>query len=105
MNPWIETHMDRKRIADFCRRWRITEMALFGSVLRDDFGPTSDVDVLLTFEPDAAIGLFGLMRARDELAAEFGRSVDVIERPAIERSPNWIRRKAILDSAKVIYGS
>jgi predicted nucleotidyltransferase len=91
------------RIADFCRRWKIAEFALFGSVLRDDFRQDSDIDVLVTFSPEAGWSLFDHVTMQDELKAVFGRTVDLVSRRGIERSQNYIRRKAILNSAEVIY--
>ena len=85
-------------IADFCRRWKVTEFALFGSVLRDDFGPDSDVDVLVSFAPDARYSLFDLVHMQDELQEAFGRDVDLVTRRAVERSMNPWRREAILGS-------
>lgn len=95
--------IDRKRIAGFCRRWKIVEFCLFGSVLRDDFGADSDVDVLVSFAPDASWSLFDHVAMEDELTAMMGRKVDLVSRRAIERSDNWIRRKAILGSAEPLY--
>lgn len=83
-------------LAEFCRRWQVTEFALFGSVLRDDFGPDSDVDVLVAFAPDAAHSLFDLVRMEDELRSVFGRDVDLVTRRAVERAPSGWRRDAIL---------
>jgi predicted nucleotidyltransferase len=94
-----------ERIAAFCRRWKITELALFGSVLREDFRPDSDVDVLVTFAPDHRWTLFDLVRMEDELSSILGRSVDLVEREAVERSPNYIRRKAILSSLEPVYAT
>ena len=93
------------RIADFCRRWKIAELALFGSVLREDFRPDSDVDVLASFAPEARWSLMDEVRMEDELVAILGRKVDLVSRWAIEHSRNWIRRKAILGSAEVIYAA
>jgi uncharacterized protein len=90
-------------LSDFCRSHQITEFALFGSVLRDDFRPDSDIDVLVTFAPDAKISLLDLVALQDCLSDLFQRSVDLIEKPTIEASPNWIRRQEILKSAIVIY--
>ena len=90
--------LDRERLADFCRRWRIVEFALFGSVLRDDFRPESDVDVLVSFAPDASWSLGDRARMEDELRQILGREVDVVERAAVERSENYIRRRHILRS-------
>ncbi|MCX6375578.1 MAG: nucleotidyltransferase family protein [Armatimonadetes bacterium] len=94
---------DKQALADFCRRWRIAELALFGSVLRDDFRPGSDVDVLVSFTPDAHPGLFDMVQMQDELAAIFGREVDLVSRRGIESSRNRVRRTAILESAEVIH--
>jgi predicted nucleotidyltransferase len=95
--------IDQDRIAEFCRRWKVTELSLFGSVLRDDFRPDSDIDVLVTFAPDAEWSLFDIVDVEEELRAILGRDVDLVERPAIERSRNYIRRKAILGSTRTIY--
>jgi predicted nucleotidyltransferase len=92
-----------ERIAAFCRKWKITELALFGSVLREDFRPDSDVDVLVTFAPDHRWTFFDLVHMEEELSAILGRRVDLVEREAIERSPNYIRRKAILSSFEPVY--
>ncbi|TEU14440.1 MAG: hypothetical protein E3J21_15845, partial [Anaerolineales bacterium] len=88
-------------IADFCR-WRVTELALFGSVLRGDFGPDSDVDALVSFAPDARWSLFDLVTMQDELRAILGREVDLLERVAVEQSENYIRRRSILTLFSVI---
>ncbi|HKI06619.1 MAG TPA: nucleotidyltransferase family protein [Thermoanaerobaculia bacterium] len=93
---------DPDRIADFCLRWRVTEFALFGSVLRDDFRPESDVDVLVTFEPGAPWTLWDLSRMRIELEQIFGREVDLVEKKALR---NPFRRKAILADQRVIYAA
>ena len=103
MSPHI--NLDMEKIEQFCRKWRIAEFALFGSVLREDFGPGSDVDVLVTFAPDSRITLFDLSHMEDELTAILGRKVDVVLKRGIERSSNRIRRKAILSSAEVIYAA
>lgn len=90
-------------IAQFCARWQVTEFALFGSVLRDDFRSDSDIDILITFAPEAKRGLTETMQMRDQLQAIFDRKVDLIVKAAIERSENWLRRKNILESAQTIY--
>lgn len=97
----IEVPMDE--IQTLCKRWHIIELALFGSVLRDDFSPDSDVDVLITFAPNARKGLLTLARIQHELEDVFGRDVDMLTRKSIERSQNSIRRRTILESAQVIY--
>mgnify|MGYP001592921766 FL=1 len=93
------------KIADYCRRWKITEFALFGSALRDDFDPESDIDVLVTFDRDAHWTLFDMVDMQEELKAIFGRDVDLVSRRGIESSQNYLRRKEILSSAKVIHVS
>ncbi len=80
-------------------------MSLFGSVLRQDFKPDSDIDLLVTFEAKAKISLFDLVHMQDELKEIFGREVDLVERRAIEKSENYIRRKNILSNTKVIYAA
>ncbi|VFN03203.1 MAG: hypothetical protein BECKG1743D_GA0114223_111932 [Candidatus Kentron sp. G] len=95
----------RERLAAFCRAWQIRELALFGSVLGVDFGPDSDVDVLVRFDEKARHTLFDLVHMEEELQAIFGRKVDLVSRRGIETSRNYLRRKAILGSAEVIYGS
>ena len=92
-------------VAANCERWRILEMALFGSVLRDDFGPLSDIDVLVKFEPGPTPGLLGMVRMERELSELFGRRVDVMTQGAVENSRNRIRRQAILDSLRIVYAA
>jgi len=93
----------KKRLAEFCRRWKISELAFFGSVLRDDFRSNSDIDLLVSFSPKAKISLFDLVHMQNELEEIFGREVDLVERRVIEKSENYIRRKNILSNTKVIY--
>jgi predicted nucleotidyltransferase len=89
----------------FCQRWKITELAIFGSALREDFGPHSDVDVLATFAPDSEWGLFDHVRMEEELKRLVQRDVDIVSRCALERSANWIRRREILNSAETVYAA
>ena len=96
-------HLANEKIAAFCERWNVVELALFGSVLRDDFGPDSDVDMLVRFRPGQYPSLFGLSEMESDLAEMVGRRVDLVERGGVERSPNYIRRRAILNSARTIY--
>ena len=93
----------RKKIAEFCKRWHVSEFAIFGSALRADFRPDSDVDVLVSFTPEASVSLFDMVRMQDELKEIFGRDVDLISKRGVETSRNYIRRKAILESARVIH--
>lgn len=92
-----------KEIALFCQRWKIREFAVFGSVLRDDFKPESDVDVLVTFNQNAEWGLFDHVQMRNELESLCGRKVDLITRRALEQTQNHLLRESILNSAKVIF--
>ena len=95
--------ISNQQVEAFCRKWKISEFSLFGSVLRDDFGPDSDIDVLVTFEDSARWGLWDVIAAEEELAELLGRRVDLVERRSVEQSENWIRRKSILDTARTIY--
>ena len=99
--PQIEIPLDK--IEEYCRKWKIKEFALLGSVLREDFRPDSDVDVLVTFEPDAGITFDNLVEMQEEIEKIFGRKVDLIERKLVERSENYIRRRHILQSLEPVY--
>lgn len=90
----------KERIGEFCRRWRVAEFALFGSVLSDDFGRESDVDVLVTFDSGAHPSLLDLVQMEEELEGIFGRRVEVIEKEGIR---NPFRRHAILNNMEVVY--
>lgn len=89
-----------RQIEEFCRKWNISELALFGSVLSDDFRPDSDIDVLVSFQSDAECSLFDLVEMTDELEAIFGRKVDLVEKDAIR---NPFQKQAILAAHEVIY--
>jgi hypothetical protein len=92
------------QIDEFCDRWHVAELALFGSVLRSDFKPDqSDVDVLVTFDSDYAWTFDAAFQMREELMTLFQRKVDLISRKSLEQSSNWLRRNHILNSAQVIY--
>ena len=93
---------DRDDVADFCRRWKVTEFSLFGSVLRDDFRPDSDVDVLVTFAADAPWSLLDLVTMREDLRQIFGREVHLVEQAGLR---NPFRRKAILNHREVIFAA
>ena len=92
-------------IALFCERWGVLTLALFGSVLRDDFKPDSDIDVLAEFKQEMRQTLLDLARMEEELQAILGREVDLVERADIVQSGNYIRRKAILESVETIYAA
>jgi len=89
-------------VAEFCRRNRIRRMALFGSVLREDFAPESDVDVLVEFEPDVRLG-WAFWEVEEELGKILGRKADMHTFRGIEQSRNWLLREEILDSAEIVY--
>ena len=102
----MKLNLPHDRIAEFCRRWNVSEFALFGSVLRDDFRPDSDVDVLVTFPSvDVTPSLFEHVDMQDELIEIFGRPVDLLTRAGVEDSRNPIRTRAILESARVVYAA
>lgn len=92
-----------QEMTEFCQKWRVAELALFGSILRDNFRADSDVDVLVTYQPDAKRGLFEKMTMQEELELLFNRRVDLVSKQAIVNSRNWLRRKNILESLEVIY--
>jgi hypothetical protein len=94
--------LPRERIADFCRRWQVTEFSLFGSVLREDFGPQSDVDVLVRFKAGAPWSLFDLITMQDELQEAFGRKVHLVEAEALR---NPFRRDEILRTREIVHAS
>jgi len=105
LNPKIQERLGLSliEISTFCQRWEIVEMALFGSVLREDFQADSDIDILIKFAPTARQGLLTLAKIQHELETRFGRSVDIVIKQSIETSENWIRRPEILQTAQVIY--
>ncbi len=100
VTPQVST--SRHKIAKFCRRWQVIELALFGSVLRTDFTADSDVDVLVTFAPDAQISLFDMAQMRIELQDIFNRPVDILEKEALR---NPFRKREILRSSQVLYAA
>ena len=91
-----------EKIGVFCRKWRVRELALFGSVLGDDFRPDSDVDVLVSIEQDAVLSTFDLLDMVDELKDMFGRDVDLLEKEALR---NPYRRHSILSNREVLYAA
>ncbi|MFH1417503.1 MAG: nucleotidyltransferase family protein [Planctomycetota bacterium] len=98
MDRHVQFAIPADRIVDFCRRHHIRKLAFFGSVLRDDFGPDSDVDVLVEFEPGHVPG-FGFIRIQDELSSLLGRPVDLVTYKALNRR----LRDHILNSSQVQY--
>lgn len=96
-------NLEIEKIDYICQQWHIEELALFGSVLREDFNPNSDIDVLVSFAEDAKITFFDLDYLEQKLSELFNRPVDIVTKRAIEQSHNWIRKKNILENAKIIY--
>jgi predicted nucleotidyltransferase len=94
--------LPKEKIADFCKQWKIIEFALFGSVLRDDFRPDSDIDVLVTFAPDCGHSLFDLAQIQEELKSILAHEVDLIEKSSLR---NPFRRHAILNNMEVVYAA
>ena len=99
----LNVQLLEEKLVEFCQRWKASELALFGSVLRDDFHPDSDIGVLITFAPDAKRGLMTLAKMKYELENLLEREVDLVSKYAIETSHNWIRRNEILGTAQAIY--
>lgn len=95
----------QEQIAAFCQKHHVRKLAFFGSVLRDDFRPDSDVDVLVEFQPTAHPTLFDMARMQIELEQILGRKIDLVSKRGIEASRNFIRRQAILESAQDIYAA
>jgi len=91
-----------EKVAAFCRKWKITELALFGSVLREDFGSGSDIDVLVTFVEDCGYSLFDLAQVQEELKAILAHDVDLVEKGGLR---NPFRRHSILRNMEVIYAA
>ena len=98
-------NLPKEKIKEFCQRWKITELALFGSALRDDFHADSDIDILVTFNPDAHWSLFDLADMKEDLERIVNRKVDLVSKPGIESSRNYLRRESILSSAEIIHVS
>jgi len=99
----IQIEVPKEKISAFCRRNHICGLAFFGSVLRDDFGPESDVDVLVQFDPGQEPDLMEIVAMENELSEILGHKVDIVERQAVEKSENYIRRRHILQSEEAIY--
>ena len=99
----IQIPVDHRRIDRFCERWNVVDFSLFGSVLTNDYGGDSDIDVLLTFGEEEGWTLWDLVEMKSELELLFGRKVDLVTRRSVEQSHNWFRREGILSSAQSIY--
>ncbi|NCR17215.1 MAG: nucleotidyltransferase family protein [Microcystis aeruginosa LL13-03] len=94
----LKIELPQQIISEFCQKWQISEMYLFGSVLREDFRPDSDIDVLVSFQDSVSWGLLEFSRMKRELENLLGRKVDLLTKKS-----NWIRQREILETAQVIY--
>ncbi len=97
--------LDSQAMRDFCARWKLTELSVFGSILRDDFRPDSDVDILVDFGADAEWSLFDVMEMREELCNILGREVDLIDRVGLESSQNRYLKKEIFSTLEQVIAS
>ncbi len=100
MNPNVL--LDRKLLSEFCGRWRIRELSLFGSALRNDFGPDSDLDFLISFDANAGWDLWDLVSMREELIGICGRNVDIVAKESLR---NPYRRREILENREIIHAA
>ncbi|MFI0608670.1 MAG: nucleotidyltransferase domain-containing protein [Anaerolineae bacterium] len=97
--------IDQEAIAAFCKKWKVTELALFGSAARGELRPESDVDLLISFQPEVHHTFFDMYVMQEELEAMFGRKVDLLERDTIEHSRNTLRRDNILSHVEVLHAA
>jgi len=99
----LRIEIDREKVEAFCKKWKIIELSLFGSVIRDDFREDSDVDVLVRWAEDARWSAFQIFDAEDELSDILGREVDLVTNRSVEEQENWLRKRQILNSAQRYY--
>jgi len=99
----MKIKIPKAKLAEFCKRWNVSEFAIFGSALRADFRHDSDVDAMVSFVPQARVSLFDMSLMQEELKKIFGRKVDLVSRRGVENSRNYLRKKRILESAQVIH--
>lgn len=98
-------NIQKEKLSEICKRYKIIELALFGSALREDFTEKSDIDLLVEFMPDSGITLFNIVDLKDEFEKLFERDVDIVPKNAVKKSRNYLRKNAILKNYKVIYAS
>lgn len=98
-------NIQEDKLAEICNRYKINELALFGSSLREDFSDDSDIDLLYVFEENTTHSLFDVAEIKEEFEKLFGRPVDFVSRKAIERSRNIYRKEGILGNIRVIYAA
>jgi len=96
-------NISKESLVEFCQKWKIDNLSVFGSVLRDDFNSNSDIDFLVAFEQDADWSLFDHVAMREELQKLIGRQIDLLTEKALANSANWIRQKEIQETASQIY--
>lgn len=101
----MQISVNQEEIRAFCRRWKVSELAFFGSVLRHDFKADSDVDVMVSFSPEAAPTLFDMVHMQRELSQILGHDVDLVSRRGIEAGRNHLRKHEVLSSAEAVYES
>ena len=94
-----------QKLADFCQKYQIIELCLFGSIIRDDFTPDSDIDIIVTFSPNTTMSLLQFIDLEYQFQNLLKRDVDLVEKAVIEKDFNWMRRQEILNNYKVIYES
>lgn len=98
-------NLDSEAVHSFCRKWKISELSVFGSVLGNEFGPKSDLDFVVEFEANSDWDLSDIADMSEDLSRILGREVDVITQYALKTSPNWLLRKRILSSMETVYAS
>jgi uncharacterized protein len=101
----VKQNLPLKEIEQFCKSWSIQQLWLFGSVLREDFNEESDIDILFSFAEGEIYSFSDLDIMQRELELIFGRKVDIVDKKAVDESPNYIRRREILQTAELIYAA
>ena len=101
----INLGMTSEQMSDFCRRWKVKELAVFGSAAAGKLRPDSDIDLLVTFAPDADWSMFDHYQMEEELTGILGREVDLVSIKAAHENTNPISRREILKSARQIYAA
>ncbi len=101
----LKIDLPPEKLAAFCKKWKIIELSIFGSALREDFGPDSDLDFLASFDPVSKWSLWDHAQMELELVELLGREVDLVSRRGIEQSRNWIRKNEILGTARTVYAA
>lgn len=95
--------IEKPELVSFCQQWQVAELALFGSILTNNFGESSDIDLLVTYLPTAKRGLLKKIEMKEQLEKLTHRKIDLVSKKAVEKSRNWVRRSRILAAAEVFY--